>query len=230
MNLSIIIPAYNSRQFVAETISKLTSSFPEAEIIVVNDGSKDETLDILLQYKSQIKIVTYKKNRGKGYALRKGFEIATKDVVIFTDADLPYPVEKIQEILTEFQQNTTLDIVVATRQTFNEFGFRKLTHECCILGTNALFWLGIKDTQCGLKGFKKCFIDKISPCLKSNNFTIDVEILHLAKITNSKIKTIDVVHSKQETTTIKIFDILRMGFELLKIRLSNYKKCLKIKK
>jgi len=226
MTLSIIIPAYNSELFISDTISKLSMFFPYAEIIVVNDGSNDSTLEILKKFGNSIKIVDYQKNTGKGFALKQGFKLATGDIIVFTDADLPYPLEKIQEIVSTLEKNDEIGVAIATRPNFYEFGFRKLTHECCSLGTNFLFWLKIKDTQCGLKGFKKYFIKKIEPFIISKNFTIDIELLYLAKITKTKIAKVPVTHSKQKFSTIKIFDIIKMGFELLKIRLTNYKKCL----
>src|SRR5574343_532478 len=97
MNLSIIIPAYNAENFINNTLEKIISSFPESEIIVINDGSNDKTLEKLQGY-DNIKVINHEKNVGKGMALRSGFDLASKDFIIFTDADLPYGVENINKI------------------------------------------------------------------------------------------------------------------------------------
>lgn len=226
MTLSIIIPAYNAEFFIEKTLDQLIDRFHNAEIIVVNDGSEDNTLLKIEKYLPKIKIINYPVNYGKGYALRQGFQEATGDIIIFTDADLPYSIDNISKIKDLLEVDHNCDLVVAIRPCFKESFIRKITHEACIWGTQFLFWLDIKDTQCGLKGFKKSFIKKIAPCLISNNFTIDIEILFLSKFLKLNLKTMPVIYEKAGSTTIKLIDLFKMLCELIKIRKNNYKKCL----
>ncbi len=223
MNLSIIIPAYNAEKFIEKTIEELIVNFPEQEIIVVNDGSLDKTLEIIENYKEKIIIINQEKNMGKGFAIRSGFEKASGEIVVFTDADLPYGIDNIKDIYNCLI-NTDNDLVIAYRKKFKESFFRHITHMGINTIIQILFWFNVYDTQCGLKGFKKNFVDKIKGQLISKNFTIDIEILHLAKKYNQKMAKL-LVDSKNinKDSTIKIVDIILMMFEILKIRFNkNY--------
>lgn len=222
MDLSIVIPAYNAEDFIENTINQLITSFPESEIIIVNDGSQDKTLAKINNY-TNIKTINHEDNLGKGKALQDGFGLASKNFIIFTDADLPYGVDNIKKIYNKLQ-NDNCDIVIGYRTKFKESFFRHLTH----IGINTiiqfLFWFNIYDTQCGLKGFKKDFIDKIQPKLISKNFTIDIELLYLAKIFKKNIcKLIVDINYDKGSSTIKVKDIILMIIEILKIRFNkNY--------
>ncbi len=223
MKLSIIIPAYNAEKLIEKTIEELLTNFANEEIIIVNDGSLDKTLEVVKKYQEKVTIINHEKNMGKGRAIRSGFEKANGDIIIFTDADLPYGVENIFDIYNCLQ-NTDNDLVIAYRKKFRESFFRHITHMGINTIIQILFWFNVYDTQCGLKGFRKSFIDKIKHQLISNNFTIDIEILHLAKKYNQKTAKL-LVYSKNvnKDSTIKIIDIILMMFEILKIRFNkNY--------
>lgn len=217
MNLSIIIPAYNAENFINNTLEKIISSFPESEIIVINDGSNDKTLEKLQGY-DNIKVINHEKNVGKGMALRSGFDLASKDFIIFTDADLPYGVENINKIYTLLSEGAG-DVVIGYRKNFKEGFFRHITHLSVNIIIQVLFWFNIYDTQCGLKGFKKEFIKKINSGLISKNFTIDIEILYMAKILKQRVFKLNVkAGDERNASTIKIKDIIIMLIEILKIR------------
>ena len=133
MNLSIIIPAYNAEQFIQINIQKLIDKFSDSEIIVVNDGSFDKTLEQLTIFNNRIKIINHSENLGKGAAIRSGFSLATGNIVIFTDADLPYGLENIAKLYDQLQA-TSSDIVIGCRNHFQESFFRHITH----LGINTI--------------------------------------------------------------------------------------------
>ncbi|MDD3808480.1 MAG: glycosyltransferase family 2 protein [Candidatus Pacebacteria bacterium] len=126
MDLSIVIPAYNAEKFIDNTINQLISSFPESEIIVINDGSQDKTLDKINNY-TNIKVINHTENLGKGRSLQDGFKTASKNFIVFTDADLPYGIDNIKKIYAKLENNTC-DIVVGYRTKFKESLFRHLTH------------------------------------------------------------------------------------------------------
>jgi len=223
MNLSIIIPAYNSGQFIEKNIETLLNNFSGSEIIIVNDGSTDDTLNKISNYQEKIVIINHSKNYGKGKALRSGFKIASKDIIIFTDADLPYGIENIK-IMYDMLARNEGDVIIGYRTDFKENFWRHATHWGINIIIQTLFWWSIFDTQCGIKGFKKSFIDKIESKLIIDNFTIDIELLYMAKIHKQKILKI-LVEMKKDThaSTIKIKDIIIMCFDILKIRFNkNY--------
>lgn len=223
MNLSIIIPAFNAEPFIQTNIQKLIDKFNDSEIIVVNDGSFDKTLEQLAIFNNRIKIINHSKNLGKGAAIRHGFDLATGDIIIFTDADLPYGLENIAKLYEQFQ-TTSSDIVIGYRHRFQDSFLRNVTHSAINIIIRLLFWWDIYDTQCGLKGFKKTFIDKVKDKMCINNFTIDIELLRLAQIHHQKISKLPVVmNTTKNTTTIKLKDVIIMFFDILKIRFNkNY--------
>jgi dolichyl-phosphate beta-glucosyltransferase len=114
--------------------------------------------------------------------------------------------------------------VIAYRTKFRENFFRHITHMGINIMIQILFWFNVYDTQCGLKGFKKSFIDRIKNQLISKNFTIDIEILHLAKKYDQKIaKLLVYTRNINKDSTIKLVDIIVMMIEILKIRFNkNY--------
>jgi len=221
MNLTIIIPAYNAENFIINTLEKIITEFPGSEVIVINDGSKDKTLEKIQSF-SNTEIINHEENMGKGMALRSGFNLATKDFIIFTDADLPYGVENIKKIYNILINGG--DVAIGYRRKFHEGFIRHITHLSVNIIIQFLFWFNIYDTQCGLKGFKKSFIDKINSKLISKNFTIDIELLYLAKILKQRVSKVEVMAGNEKnTSTIKIKDVIIMLFEILKIRFNkNY--------
>lgn len=223
MNLTIIIPAYNAEKFIEKTIEELLINFHDDEIIIINDGSTDKTLEKLQKYNDKIVIINHLKNEGKGSAIQDGFKKAIGEVVIFTDADLPYGIDNIKDMYNCLS-NTDNDIVIAYRTKFRENFFRHITHMGINIMIQILFWFNVYDTQCGLKGFKKSFIDRIKNQLISKNFTIDIEILHLAKKYDQKIaKLLVYTRNINKDSTIKLVDIIVMMIEILKIRFNkNY--------
>jgi glycosyltransferase involved in cell wall biosynthesis len=127
MNLTIIIPAYNAEKFIEKTIEELLINFHDDEIIIINDGSTDKTLEKLQKYNDKIVIINHLKNEGKGSAIQDGFKKAIGEVVIFTDADLPYGIDNIKDMYNCLS-NTDNDIVIAYRTKFRENFFRHITH------------------------------------------------------------------------------------------------------
>jgi len=127
MNLTIIIPAYNAEKFIEKSIEELLVNFPSEEIIIINDGSLDQTLAKLQKYEGKIVIINHLKNEGKGAAIQNGFKIAKGEVIVFTDADLPYGIDNIKDIYNCLS-NTDNDIVIAYRTKFRENFFRHITH------------------------------------------------------------------------------------------------------
>ena len=220
--LSIIIPAYEKGKLIINTIKSLLEYFPQAEIIIINDGSKDNTRKIKNVFGDKIVYLENEINKGKGYSLRKGFEKAKGRYLIFTDADLPFGIEYIEKVFKELKQKKS--IVIGHREEFyNDKFYKKLLRPFLYLILRILFGFKYRDTQCGLKGFTRKEGKKIFSISMINGFAIDIEILFLAKKLDYLVNEVVVQQEASSvSSTFNFPNILRMIFDLLIIRFHNY--------
>ncbi|MFN4227553.1 MAG: dolichyl-phosphate beta-glucosyltransferase [Candidatus Ratteibacteria bacterium] len=234
MEISIIVPAYNEEKRILKTIEKIYKYFAEKnldfEIIVVDDGSKDKTIEVveeLSKDKKEVKILKHPKNMGKGAAVRTGVLNSSGDLILFTDADLSTPIEEFEKLKKKIEEG--YDIAIGSRglkdskivipQPF----YRRIIGKIFPLLVRLLVIKDFKDTQCGFKLFKKEAGKKIFSQLKTNGFAFDVEVLARAKKEGYKIAEVGVVWYNSPRSSVKIFkDSFKMFFSLLKIR---FKKC-----
>ncbi|MGB9726672.1 MAG: glycosyltransferase [Minisyncoccia bacterium] len=220
--LSLIIPTYQKFSFLKETIAELKKNFPQDEIIVIDDGSSDETYKIQEIFAGQIKYLKNQKNQGKGESLRRGFKEASGDFLIFTDDDLPYGIESIVLILEELKKGEK--IVIGTRGKFyNDTFYKRILRPFLYLIIRVLLGLKYVDTQCGIKGFQKEIGKRLFDLSFSKGFAIDVEILYLARKLHYPVKTIKVIQKQIAKSTFKMKGIIKMFLEILKIKLHSYK-------
>jgi len=227
VKLSIIIPAYNEDRTLQQIVQKVLSlkTVPSKEVIIVNDGSRDNTPKILKSLSSEktVKIITNPKNLGKGASVKKALKIASGDVILIQDADLEYEPKDIPQILKMFN-NKEVKVVYGSRilgknpishWTFN-LGGRAIT-----LVTNLLFQTKITDEPTGYKAFRKEVVKNIN--LKSKGFEFCPEIT--AKIAKQKIKIWEVPISYHPRPVsekkIKWQDGLAAIFYLVKYRFTN---------
>jgi dolichyl-phosphate beta-glucosyltransferase len=230
--LSVVIPAYNEEKRLPRTINEIFDYLSKKnfsfEVIVVNDGSKDKTSDVvreLMKKYQNLTLIENKENKGKGWVVRQGMMEAKGKLRLFTDADNSTPISEIEKFLIEFEKGA--DIVIGSREIkgaildppqplFRRFmgeGFKILRK--IILG----LW-EIQDTQCGFKCFKSEVVEKIFPKCKINRFAFDPEILILAKRENYKIKEIPVYWRNDLESKVKFNSIFNMAKDLFKIRLN----------
>lgn len=219
MKLSIVIPCYNEGEKMLKNINKvvekLNSLHVEYNIIIVNDGSTDNTLSYLnkINYPN-VFIETYEKNRGKGFAVKKGIlslfekEIAG-DYINFMDADLSTDLSAID---TTLKYCNKYDIIIGSRRHKDTKlpvpqGFiRKIISEICIFITKIITRLNLRDTQCGFKTFRKEVIYNIINKQQIERFAFDVEYLYIAKLHNYSIIEIPIIWTNDtdsKVSTIK---------------------------
>ncbi|MCM8802723.1 MAG: glycosyltransferase family 2 protein [Candidatus Omnitrophica bacterium] len=234
MEISIIIPAYNEEKRILKTIEKVYKYFKEKkldfEIIVVDDGSKDKTVEVVnefLKEKNEIKILKHEKNMGKGAAVKTGVLNASGDLILFTDADLSTPIEEFEKLKKKIEDG--YDIAIGSRglkeskivipQPF----YRRIIGKIFPLLVRLIITNDFRDTQCGFKLFKREVAKKIFSQLKTEGFAFDVEILARAKKYGYKIAEVGIVWYNSPHSSVRIFkDSFIMLFSLLKIR---FKKC-----
>lgn len=201
--LSIIIPAYNEEKRLLHTLDKirayLSGQVFSYEIIVVDDGSTDSTLQIAKNFSHSDKhviVMANERNAGKGYSVKKGMLSARGEYIFFTDADLSTPVEEIEKCLTYL--NNGYDVVIGSRSipgadiTIHQPWYREKMGKIFNFMVNMVLVKGIIDTQCGFKGFKKEVVKTVFSRCSINGFSFDVEVLYLSRKFDFKIKEIPI--------------------------------------
>lgn len=163
--ISIIIPTYNSAEILEENILRITEFFlgkkKEFELIIIVDGSSDESIRILhnLTLKiSQLRIVSYTPNRGKGYAILKGFQVSRGQNIAIYDIDMSASLNSLFELIN-IQKNEKYDMVLGsrylTKKRINQSRTRRIFGKSYNLIMRSIFLLSIRDTQCGCKVFSE---------------------------------------------------------------------------
>jgi len=235
MLLSIVIPVYNEEQRLHASLSKVVDYVREkgisdkSEIIVVNDGSQDNTVSVINQFKEDydfIKLVDYKDNKGKGYAVKKGVLSAKGKYILFMDADLSTPLEEINKVIGFLDKKYDISIgsrglkdsEIVIRQPI----YRQTMGKIFNLIVRLLLIKNIRDTQCGFKCFKQEIAREIFNQTKINRFSFDVEILYIAQRKGYRIKEVPVKWYNSPDSKVGIIkDSSKMLFEILKIRFVN---------
>ncbi|MBM4135412.1 MAG: glycosyltransferase family 2 protein [Nitrospira sp.] len=183
--VSIIIPCFNEQNTIKEIIEKIkTIKLPhqiEKEIIIVDDGSKDNTREILKGLRNGITIILKEKNEGKGAAIKEGLKVASGDYILIQDADLEYDPEDYVSLL-EVVIDGRADIVFGSRiLKKNNIPYSKIYYYGGIVLTkifNILFGAKLTDITTCYKLFPRSMVPKLI-CLQSNNFIFDaVELTH----------------------------------------------------
>ena len=233
--LSVIIPAYNEGKRLLPTLSKIyaylsTKDFPY-EIIVVDDGSTDNTLQIIKNFASSDKhiiLLVNELNRGKGYSVRKGMLSARGEYVFFTDADLSTPIEEIEKCLPHLING--YHVVIGSRSMrgadiiVHQPWYREKMGKIFNFMVNMVLLKGIIDTQCGFKGFKREVVKTVFSRCKIDGFSFDVEALYLSRKYNFKIKEIPIRWENSALSKVSpIKHSLQMFRDLIGIKIKDLK-------
>ncbi len=207
--ISIVIPVYNERNFIKDTLQKITTANSlglRKEIIVVDDGSKDGTVEIIKNFiktknnNAIIKPLLRKKNQGKGATLKMGFQNTTGDIVIVLDADLEYSPDDLHLMISPFIKSGA-DVVYGSRLSTTEphrvlYYWHYVINKLLTTFSNVLTNLTLTDMETGYKAFKGDLIRKIAPKLESKRFGFEPEITaRISKIKGIKIFEVGVSYS-----------------------------------
>jgi dolichyl-phosphate beta-glucosyltransferase len=229
---SVVIPCFNEAARIGatirETLSYLEKSSPQSELLIVNDGSTDETSTIARETLAQAPIEAHLlenfPNRGKGAAVRKGLLAAQRSIGLFFDADLSTPLEEIPKVIEPIA-NSDVDLAFGSRALdrrligqhqpwLREQGGR--VFNLLVRLTSGLpFW----DTQCGFKAFRLDVCRPILQMMRINGFAFDVELLVLAQRAGLRLREIPVRWNHVEGSKVRfINDSLRMLREVIALR------------
>lgn len=218
--LSIVIPAYNEEVRIGKAID--TAERYCDEVIVVDDGSKDNTYNIAK--KKGARTFKNNRNRGKGYSVRKGLLNAEGDHILFMDSDLATPMKELKKMMEYIND---YDIVIASRNmkeskiNVKQPFYRRILGNIFPLLVNLIAVRGIKDTQCGFKLYSKEAAKAIAKEQKTDGFAFDVEHLLIAKRKGFSIKEVPVEwNDKGGSKVSPVKDSIKMLKELLRIRFS----------
>jgi glycosyltransferase involved in cell wall biosynthesis len=208
--ISVVLPCYNEGSRIASSLATLESWFGDsAEILVIDDGSVDDTVDQVERYASRhthVRVHRMPRHRGKGGAVRAAIPLVRSDMVVFIDADLAFDRESVQRALDGL---AAAEMVVGNRRhdassysvPVRLFGFLYRRHLVGLLFNaivRAVVPVSLRDTQCGLKAFRRTCLDRIAPALSVEGFSLDVEILLVARGLDVRLAEIP-VHVRYES-------------------------------
>jgi dolichyl-phosphate beta-glucosyltransferase len=227
---SIVIPAYNEGARLSDSLRKVLTYVHaqvwDAEVVIVNDGSRDNTAEIVRDFAAKdpiVRLVENPGNRGKGYSVRNGMLNASGEILIFSDADLSSPIEESSKLIQALQNGA--DIAIGSRWLRAETQIQRQPLHRQIFGRifNLLLRLTLglhfKDTQCGFKAFKRPAAQAIFPLQKIERWGFDPEILFLARKLGFTVKEVPVLWGHSGGTRINpIVDGFRMFTEMLRVR------------
>jgi len=230
LRYSIIIPAYNESQRIISTLDRILTYVAEqgldTELIVVNDGSRDDTAKIVQGYVARnpiMRLVENPGNRGKGYSVRNGMLNARGELLLFSDADLSSPIEEAPKLFRAIEEGA--DVAIGSRwlrselQTARQPLHRQLFGRVFNLVLRIILGLKFKDTQCGFKAFTRSVAHSIFPLQRIERWGFDPELIFLAKKQGWRIVEVPVKWAHDEGGRINpLRDGLRMFVEVLKIR------------
>jgi glycosyltransferase involved in cell wall biosynthesis len=230
MYYSFIIPAYNESERLATSLPKVFAYIRErqmqAEVIVVNDGSSDDTAKIARSFASrypQTRLLENPGNRGKGYSVRNGMLHAKGDILLFTDADLSSPIYEATKLFAAIDRGAEVAIgsrwLQAALQTERQPWYRQLYGRLFNLALRMVLGLKYRDTQCGFKAFTRAAAQSVFSRQRVERWGFDPELLFLAN--KFKLRTVEVAVEWAHDHRSKISplrDGLKMGVEMLAVR------------
>lgn len=228
--LSIVIPAFNEGVRIEAALERVTSCIEargwDAEILVVDDGSKDNTAAIVQRWMEdnpRLHLIQNPGNKGKGYSVRNGLLQAAGEIVMFTDADLSAPMEEAERLMAALANGADVAIgsrwMDRTRQTIHQPLYRQFFGRCFNWLTRAVMGLPFKDTQCGFKAFRRSAAQTIFRLQTIERWGFDPEILFIARKLKYVVREVPVTWGHDERSRMSYLrDGLKMLEDMAKIR------------
>jgi glycosyltransferase involved in cell wall biosynthesis len=227
---SIVIPAYNEGRRIGDSLGKILDFIARenwtAEVLVVDDGSRDNTPQIVRSYAQAnpaVRLLENPGNRGKGFSVRHGMSEAQGDILMFTDADLSSPITETRQLVQAIQGGA--DVAIGSRwlrselQTERQPVYRQFLGRVFNFLLRITLGLNYKDTQCGFKAFTRHAALSIFPRQRIERWGFDPEILFLAEKAGLVIREVPVEWHHDHLSKINpVIDGLKMFLEMLRIR------------
>lgn len=227
VELSVIVPAYNEEGVIVRTIEEIKRTLEDAgidyEIIVVDDGSEDNTYYLVKEHFSEDPrvIIVRKENGGKGSAIKYGFKFTRGKYVAFIDADLEIHPKYLVKLLVKLIDEDSDAAIGSKRVKGANFRYkspvRRAFSRAYFLIVQTLFKLPVKDTQVGVKLFKREMFEEILRRVTCKKYAFDLELIVVANLLGYKISEIPVVIEFRRNSRIKPGDIWKMLLDTLGI-------------
>ena len=227
---SIVIPAYNEAARISSALEAVVGCIRQrgwsAEVIVVDDGSRDQTAALVRAFAAnapEVRLLQNPGNRGKGYSVRHGLLQALGEVVMFTDADLSAPIEEAEGLFAAIAGGADIAIgsrwLERTRQTIRQPLYRQFFGRCFNAVTRAVMGLPYADTQCGFKAFTRAAAQTVFQLQTIERWGFDPEILFIALKRGYRIVEVPVSWAHDERTQISYLkDGMRMLEDIAIVR------------
>ena len=230
LDYSIVIPAYNEAARIGRTLTNVLECVHarnwNAEVIVVNDGSLDDTAAIVREFAAQdplLRLIENPHNSGKGYSVRNGILHGQGEIVMFTDADLSAPIEEAERLFAAIRDGC--DIAIGSRwldrgrQTIHQPLYRQFFGRCFNAVTRFVMGLPFADTQCGFKAFRRDAAQTVFRLQRIERWGFDPELLFIARKRRYTIREVPVTWGHDERSRMSYLkDGIKMLEEILYIR------------
>lgn len=229
MKLSVVVPAFNEARRILPSLERIFSYLEKQaydhEVVVVDDGSTDSTTAVVREHFGQqptLRLLSYKPNRGKGYAVRHGALHARGSWVLLTDADLSTPIEELPKLSAALEQGFDLAIgsralpgsEVRKRQNL----LRERAGKMFNWWVRLVVGLPFRDTQCGFKLFQRERLAPVWEHLSVDRFAFDVELLAVALALGRKVAEVPVIWTNVPDSTVSLWRGLEAYLEVWRIR------------
>jgi len=235
IEISVVIPCYNEEKRFQKGLNHYLSYLKKQrypwELILVNDGSKDNTLKLMRTFakdKSHVKIISYDKNHGKGYAIVQGIINAQGKYILFTDLDHSVPIDTVESFFEYFERG--YQVIIGSRRVkgskilVHQHFLRELLGRGFTLLVRFLINWKIRDATCGFKAFKKDVAQKIFRKVTIFDWAFDAEILYICKKLKIQLAQVPVVWSDVRNSKVLLRkDVVRSLLGLVKIRWNDLK-------
>jgi glycosyltransferase involved in cell wall biosynthesis len=212
-SITAFFPCYNDAATIGELVVRadaiLRTLTDDHEIIVVNDGSRDRSAEVLRELATRVprlRIVTHETNRGYGAALRSGFSGATKDLVFYTDGDGQYDVGEIPILLTLMTDDT--HFVNGMKMTRRDPPYRVFVGNLHRFVTRWMFWLPITDVDCDFRLIRRWVLQRIA--LRSSSGSICVELVKQAQRAGAQFREVSIHHYARRSGESEFFTPARI--------------------
>ncbi len=223
----MIIPAYNEERRLPATLVSvydyLKSKWADFEIIIVDDGSMDNTVSVAESFANshpEVRLISYSPNRGKGHAVRVGMLAADGELILFDDADGSSPISELPKLIDAITSGS--DLAIASRakpdedRTVKALAYRKYIGNTFNMIVQCLLLPGLFDTQCGFKLFKRAVAHDLFSVAHLNGFAFDVEVLFIARLRGYRVSENAINWSNVEGSKVNVLiDSPKMLFEVL---------------
>lgn len=214
---SVVMPCYNAEGTLAGSLRRLTQFlkaraevFAPFEVLVVDDGSRDATARLVREQFPEVTLIQHEWNRGKGAAVRTGMLAAQGAYRFFTDADMPFDLDALDAMLY-YLHNKEVDVCIGSRNReqlkplVKRTQLRNLASCVYTAFVSRLVVTGVRDTQCGLKGFRAEIAEYLFRNSRVENFAFDVEILYLAFKNDLDVKRVPARLVSEDYSSVSVF-------------------------